>query len=46
MFFGPGGRFPNLVEELEAIPQTDKAVYAAEAAKVRPLPVVIAMKGS
>ena len=35
MFFGPGGRFPNLVEELEAIPKTDKGSYSAEAAKVR-----------
>ncbi|KAL5480863.1 hypothetical protein ACEPAI_9803 [Sanghuangporus weigelae] len=33
-FFGPDGRFPQLVEELEAIPKTDKAVYAAEATKI------------
>ncbi|KAL5522564.1 hypothetical protein ACEPAG_8581 [Sanghuangporus baumii] len=33
-FFGPDGRFPQLVEELEAIPKTDKAVYVAEATKI------------
>ncbi|KAL5523192.1 hypothetical protein ACEPAF_1459 [Sanghuangporus sanghuang] len=33
-FFGTDGRFPQLVEELEAIPKTDRAVYAAEVTKI------------